>query len=55
MRKCIVCGEENEFELKIVEYNLTEKWWMCKICLQNQNDEWEKAKEIYGNLKKEKT
>ena len=47
MKKCIVCGDNNELNLKIIEYNIKDKWWMCFKCLQNENDEWSRAKDKF--------
>lgn len=46
-KECIVCGNKDELRLKIVEYNIKDKWWMCLSCLENKNDEWSIAKERY--------
>jgi len=52
MRKeCIVCGTTDELNLKIIEFNIHDKWWMCSKCIRNENDEWTLAKEIYAEKK----
>lgn len=49
-KQCIVCESQDEIELKVIVYNIKDKWWMCMKCIQNQNGEWDKAKENYYEL-----
>ena len=50
VKECIVCGEQSELHLKIIEYNIMMKWWMCVRCIQNRNNEWDEAKQRYQIL-----
>ncbi len=56
-KECIVCHNEDELQLLIMEYKreiITDRWWMCRECVRN--DEWDKAKEIfYGDSTTEKS